>query len=306
MPCLKRDEGARHRFKSGNYVTWIDVTPGYVLVYLGILCILGATKMRTADCLYDTVYGTNIPFVKNSCVRNAFSQIRQYIHFVDNSKLYDKKHPKWNPLLKLGPVLGTIMKRLCDGWTLGERVCVDESMIKYMGKFIAFVQYMPKKPIKHGIKVYALCCAFTGYLYSFEIYTGKDHISDGTPRGVISRLLSSAGVVRATGRILYTDNFYTSQEVMYYIFVTFGMLLVGTYALTKKKSRTASDFPFHKLSNSSLKRIERGWKRVAFQKVERNNKLLYTMQATIWKDKKLVGFLHNHLVSGNADDSVKR
>ena len=149
-------------------------------------------------------------------------------------------------------------------------------MIKYMGKVISFVQYMPAKPIKQGVKVYALCCSFTGYLYPFEIYTGKDHVADGSPRGVISRLLFSAGVTSATssGRILYTDNFYTSQEVMKYIFVTFGMLLVGTYALTKKKSRTSVDYPFHKLSNSASKRIPRGWKRMAFQKVESNGKLL--------------------------------
>ena len=30
------------------------------------------------------------------------------------------------------------------------------------------------------------------------------------------------------------------------------------------------------------------------------------MQATLWKDKKLVGFLHNHLVEPEADDEVKR
>ena len=112
------------------------------------------------------------------------------------------------------------------GWTLGERVCVDESMIKYMGKYVTFVQYMPAKPIKHGIKVYALCCAFTGYLYGFEIYTGKDHVADGSPKGVISRLLFNAGVVKASGRILYTDNFYTSAEVMKYIYVIFGCYLL--------------------------------------------------------------------------------
>ena len=192
------------------------------------------------------------------------------------------------------------------GWTLGERVCVDESMIKYMGKYVTFVQYMPAKPIKHGIKVYALCCAFTGYLYGFEIYTGKDHVADGSPKGVISCLLFNAGVVKASGRILYTDNFYTSAEVMKYIYVIFGMLLVGTYKLTKKKSRTAVDYPFHKLSNSALRRVERGWKQMAFQKVESAGKLLYVMQATMWKDKKIVGFLHNHLVDNNADEYVER
>ena len=45
---------------------------------------------------------------------------------------------------------------------------------------------------------------------------------------------------------------------------------------------------------------------MAFQRVESAGQLLYVMQATIWKDKKLVGFLHNHLVSSNADQMVKR
>ena len=30
------------------------------------------------------------------------------------------------------------------------------------------------------------------------------------------------------------------------------------------------------------------------------------MQATMWEDKKVVGFLDNHLVIGNADEYVER
>ena len=135
---------------------------------------------------------------------------------------------------------------------------------------------MPAKPIKHGIKVFALCCAVTGYLYSFEIYTGKDNVTDGSPKGVICRLLLTAGVVYSVGRILYTDNFYTSLDVMTHVYTAFGMLLVGTYSLTKKKSRTAADFPFHKISNGAMKKVKRGWMRVAFQDVWYNNKLLFT------------------------------
>ena len=46
------------------------------------------------------------------------------------------------------------------------------------------------------------------------------------------------------GRILYTDNFYTSMAVMKHVYDSFGMLMVGTYKkLTKKKSRTGADFP---------------------------------------------------------------
>ena len=90
------------------------------------------------------------------------------------------------------------------------------------------------------------------------------------------------------------------------MFVTFGMLLVGTYTLTKKKSRTATDFPFAKLSNGAVKKVARGWRRVAFQKVYRKSRHIYTVQATIWRDKKLVGFLHNHLVKSASDTTVLR
>jgi hypothetical protein len=95
-----------------------------------------------------------------------------------------------------------------------------------------------------------------GYLYVFEVYTGKGGRADGSPKGVISRLLHEVGPTGSSGRILYTDNFYVTggDEVQY---LSFSMLLVGTYALTKK-SRTADDFPFAKLSNGALKRMKRG------------------------------------------------
>jgi hypothetical protein len=162
-------------------------------------------------------------------------------------------------------------------------------MIKYMVRFVSFVQYMPAKPIKHRIKVYALCCS---YLYRFIIYTGKGGTADGLPTGVISLLLYGTGATGTTGRILYTDNFYTLLCVMKYIYVSFSMLLVGTYALTKKKLRIANNFPFAKLSNGALKKVPRGWKRMARRKIVHQNQTtpLYTVQATIWKDKKLVGF----------------
>lgn len=32
---------------------------------------------------------------------------------------------------------------------------------------------MPLKPIKRGFKVWVLACSVTGYMYSFDIHTGK-------------------------------------------------------------------------------------------------------------------------------------
>jgi len=53
-------------------------------------------------------------------------------------------------------------------------VTIDEPMIHYMGCAVSYVQYMPAKPIKRGIKVFALCCAVSTVLLAFEVYVGKD------------------------------------------------------------------------------------------------------------------------------------
>jgi hypothetical protein len=161
--------------------------------------------------------------VQNACTQDSFLQIRRYIHFVYNASLLPKDNPKWHHLQKIQIIINKILTTLAAGWILRKQICVDESMIKYMGRFVSFIQYMPAKPIKHGIKVYALCCAYTGYLYGFEIYTGKGNTPDGSPKGVISRLLYAAGATGASGRILYTDNFYTSLAVMKYLFNAFSM-----------------------------------------------------------------------------------
>jgi len=43
-------------------------------------------------------------------------------------------------------------------------------MILYKGGRISFVQYMPQKPTKRGLKVFALC---TSYLFNYEEFTGE-------------------------------------------------------------------------------------------------------------------------------------
>ena len=82
------------------------------------------------------------------------------------------------------------MKAMRTCWVAGERVTIDESMIRYMGRAVAFVQYMTRKPIKHGIKVFAICCAYTAVLLGFEVYCGAmmDDV-DGSTDAVVVRVI---------------------------------------------------------------------------------------------------------------------
>ncbi len=64
---------------------------------------------------------------------------------------------------------------------------------------------MPKKPIKHGIKVFAVCCTFTAVLLGFEVYLGsEDSMSDHSAIGVVERLVETAGLTK-TRRLSYTQ-----------------------------------------------------------------------------------------------------
>ncbi len=76
----------------------------------------------------------------------------QYIHFANNWNKNDKTHPRYNPSYKIRYVLHELMKGMKRAQTAGITATIDESMIKYCGQAIVFVQFMPAKPIKHGKK----------------------------------------------------------------------------------------------------------------------------------------------------------
>ena len=54
----------------------------------------------------------------------------------------------------------------------GKNVSVDEAMILFKGQS-SLKQYMPQKPVKREIKVWALADASNGYIANFQVYTGK-------------------------------------------------------------------------------------------------------------------------------------
>jgi hypothetical protein len=313
--CSRGTPGARHRVKDSK--CWWKPTVGYLLAWLGIVIAKGAYKIDRSPTVFwvNPPYGLSVPWIQNAMPRDAFNQWRYNIHFVDNDTLPKYGERRWSATQKIDYVLAFLMKHLQAAYTLGNKVTIDESMVLYTGRAISWKMYMRDKPISHGIKIFCLGCAYCGVLCAFFVYTGKDfddpdgEYSDGTKIGIITRLLDLAGlIVGSAGRILYTDNYYTSIEVMKHIWAKFRMLYVGVIRLTDKKSRTADDFPFHLLSKGAQRKIEKGWSRRATRKYtfNRNDIPSFTAQATTWKDKKQIGVLHNHLVEPTGSFNVLR
>jgi hypothetical protein len=293
-PCSSTHDNARHRVESRG---WLHVTAGCLLAWFGILVFAAARGVETVEDLWKTDCGMGVAWARNAMTRDAFRQIRQYLHFTDDNKLPQKKSTRHHKLQKIKWFLDELQKQMLMAHELGEHICIDESMIKCVGRAISWTQYMPTKPIKHGMKVFALTRAKTGFLVAFEVYTGASVESMAGPTDVVFRLVNMANLAgRSAGRVLYTDNWYTSLKCLTMVYKTFGMFMVGTHKMTKKVKRLATDCPFHRLSNGALNMVPRGWMRTAQKKVlDHTGKFLFWAQATVWKDRKEVAFLHNWL-----------
>ena len=140
---------------------------------------------------------------------------------------------------------------------------MDESTIKYIGRAVTFVYYIPAKPINHDIKVYAICCGESAILLSYKIYCGLEEGFTNTALDICDLLIREAGLGVYRGRVLYTENWYTTMRLAVHLFETYGWTMVGTITPTDKKSRQDLDVPFLKFSSGALHSVKRGWSREA-------------------------------------------
>ena len=61
-------------------------------------------------------------------------------------------------------------------------------MFAFKGR-LSYVQYLPAKPIKTGIKAWMHCYSDTAYLHQFEVYLGQQQNSEfGLGNDVVMKL----------------------------------------------------------------------------------------------------------------------
>ena len=74
-------------------------------------------------------------------------------------------------------------------------------------------QYMPLKPVKQGIKVWALADACNGYITNFQVYTGKQR--DATKKGLGANVVKTlTKPYTHSFRHVFFDNFFTSRDLL--------------------------------------------------------------------------------------------
>lgn len=129
------------------------------------------------------------------------------MRFEDTTTRDEKR--KTDKIAAIRVIFTMLVQNSQKSYSLGQNVTIDEKL-GFRGR-CGFLQYIPNKPNKYGIKIYALVDSQVYYLYNLEIYTGfqpegSNRLSN-SPSYVVLRLCEP---IYQSGRNVTADNWFTS------------------------------------------------------------------------------------------------
>lgn len=249
-------------------------------MYIGMLVMMSIIKFPQMRRYWSKA--TQIPTVAEVMPVNRFDKIKQFFHCNDNSKQLPNTHKDFDKLFKVRPILDSVRAK-CQQLLQEENHSVDEQIIPTK-TCTSLKQYLPKKPNKWGIKVWARC-RVSGILYDFEVYTGKTTKAEAKPE-----LLMGGNVVccltqslpKNVNHKVFFDNFFSSIAIMNHL-KNDGFWAVAT--IHKDRLKGADKYL---LSEKELKKKGRG----SFDFVVEANSGVTVIR---WFDNGLVQLLSNYV-----------
>lgn len=119
-------------------------------------------------------------------------------------------------------------------YSASEYLTIDEKLEPFRGR-VSFLQYMPNKPAKYGIKVFALVDAKTFYCLNMEVYAGMQlegpFRQSNKPDDLVERLIQP---ISGTNRNITFDNWFTSYPLMLRLLKIPKLTSVGTVRKNKR------------------------------------------------------------------------
>lgn len=198
------------------------------------LCGLHKSSHSNVKVLWDAD-GTGIELFRKTMSYNRFIFLLRCLR-LDNINDRETRR-QFDKLAAVREFFSNFNKKCQENYSVSEYVTIDEKLEKFRGR-CAFRQYMPKKPAKYGLKLFALVDARTYYTYNMEIYAGQQPEGcfkvDNSPSSIVKRLCTP---LYGSGRNVTMDNWYTSYPLAKEL-LSKKLTVVGT--LKKKQSCDSS------------------------------------------------------------------
>ena len=221
---------------------WYDTAAEEMKKFVGLTFLMGLVDKAQLRNYWSTDPLIYTPSFQDAMPRDRFLNLLSFIHLVDNEQAIPRSQDGFDPLYKIRPIYDIVSSRFRDLYRPTQHVCIDEAMVPWKGR-LNFKQYIPSKPDRFGVKLYALCESESKYMVDFDIYTAGDY--DPNPDGdhfemnqghsfqVVMGLLRRSNLLNQ-GYLLYLDNYYSSPQLFDHLAAE-DTMCVGTVRLNRKE-----------------------------------------------------------------------
>lgn len=176
--------------------------------FIGFLLFTGYSTIPQEKMYWSVADDVNFPLIRSAMSRSVYLTVKQNIHIADNTNL-----DKSDKLAKVRPLIKILNENFLQFGVFDVHLSIDEQMIPYFGKH-SCKMFMKGKPVRFGFKAWCLCSS-KGYLYQFDIYTGKSTEKSfdlGLGGDIVMNLLKV--LETPSQHIVYFDNFFTSHALL--------------------------------------------------------------------------------------------
>ena len=135
------------------------------------------------------------------------------VRFDDKSATYKRERQATDKLAAIRSMFDEFIGNSKNTYSLSEFITVNEKLQSFRRK-CSFIQYIPNKSAKYGLKLFLLTDAKTFLTSNMEIYCGKQaegpYAESISPLDIVSRLVTRIG---GSNRHVTMDNWYTNHPL---------------------------------------------------------------------------------------------
>lgn len=274
-------EGVRQK---GNRWKPTDVTE--IMALVGLYIHLGSRKLNlfAVERIWQGVSAD--PVAKAAMSARRFQTLGNALRFDDkDTRSHRRRKDIFAPFRD---IFDEINANLSKNYIPDVNLTVDEQLIPWRGR-VKFLQYLPSKPDKYGMKVFWICDSSNGYPLHGIPYLGKHgdmrkNVGQETVKELTLPYLKS-------GRNVTTDNFFTDITLAQWLCKN-GLSLVGT--LRRNKPYIPPEF-------KDAKALKKGESLFGFK----NESCLVSYKSNCSKNVILLSTMHN-TIDIDIDDPKKK
>ena len=166
-------------------------TMSELLRLIVLMITMGIVDLPSLKDYWSTSWPFCTPHFSKLLSRDRFFLFLKFLYLADNTKQAARGEPGYDKLFKLRPFMDPLIQSFQQMFIPQQQLSIDEAMISFEGR-LSFLQYLPKKPKKWGMKAWALADSKMGYVWNWKLHTGKEDEAGSEPLGerVVTGLLT--------------------------------------------------------------------------------------------------------------------